>query len=322
MEFCTQAFYNTEIYENGDVYNCCPHFQHYIPLGNIFAQPFEEIWNGERAKNIRKEILNGTFSLCDPMCPEYKQHLEKPADCEESMSQYPKNLAVSSDNICNVRCRFCRENHLKSEISDEEFISKIDTSFLPIFKNAEFVRFGCSGEPFASKKEKELIKRILENYPDIKIQIFTNGILGNKETFEKYNLFGKIDSLTVSIHAATKPTYEKVVRDGNFEKLIKNLEFYSELKSQNLLNALDFVFVVYSENYTEIPAFVEFAKKYNAHPLFWVFRKNINTELGQQYDKYSVIEPTSEHYENLCKIINSTDFNGAFLAPELRKLLV
>ena len=46
-----------------------------------------------------------------------------------------------------------------------------------------------------------------------------------------------------------------------FEKLIKNLEFYSALKSKNLLNALDFVFVVYSENYTEIPAFVEFAKK-------------------------------------------------------------
>lgn len=320
MAFCSQPFFNAEIYENGDVYNCCPHFQKYIPLGNIFNQPFDEIWNGKRAKEIRQSLLNGDFSVCDSMCVNGKDE-QISQDCKIEMEQYPKFFAVSSDNICNVKCRFCRENHPKSGISDEEFISKIDSCFLPIMKNAEFIRFGCSGEPFASLKEKELIKRITETYPNIKIQIFTNGILGNEETLKKYNIYGKIDSITVSIHAATKETYEKIVRGGNFDKLTKNLELYSNLKSKNLLNSLDFVFVVYAENYTEIPAFVEFAKKYNAHPMFWSFRKNINTEIGKQYEKYSVIEPTSEHYEKLCKIIKSTDFNGAFLAPEFQKLL-
>lgn len=267
MAFCSQAFYNIEIYENGDIYNCCPHFQNYIPIGNLFKMPFDEIWNSKRVQSYRENLLNGDFSMCNPMCNKINNDEEIKEDCKSFMEKYPRFFAISSDNICNVKCRFCREKNLKSELSDKEFIKKIDSVFLPIMKDAEFIRFGCSGEPFASTKEKELISRIINKYPQIKVQIFTNGLLANEQTLKKYKLYGKIDSLTVSIHAATKKTYEKIVRGGNFELLVKNLELYSDLKQNGLLNALDFVFVVYKENYTEIPDFIEFAK--NTTPILY-----------------------------------------------------
>lgn len=322
MKFCSQAFYNAEIYENGDVYNCCPHFQDYTPIGNIFQNSFKEIWNSKREQEIRKGLLNSDFSMCNSMCDKYncEQTIEK--DCKIKMKNYPLYIAISADNICNVKCRFCRDNNKKSDISDKEYISMIDEKILPIFKDAKTVRFGCSGEPFASRKEKELIKRITQKYTDCKIQIFTNGLLGNANILKKYELTDKIDFLTVSIHAATKETYEKIVRGGNYEKLNKNLKMYSKMKKSGKLYSLDFVFVVYSENYTEIPDFIKFAKKYNARPLFWAFRQNSLVEIGKKYKEYSIIEPKNKHHKKLVKILNSTDFSNAYLAPELEKLII
>lgn len=46
--FCPQPFEQIEIYESGDVYTCCPDFINFYSIGNIFKQPFSEIWNGEK----------------------------------------------------------------------------------------------------------------------------------------------------------------------------------------------------------------------------------------------------------------------------------
>lgn len=89
MKFCQDAFYNLEIHEDGSVYNCCAHFNNYMPLENIFEEPFEKIWNSSRAIEIRKNLLKGNFSLCNPMCNKYNGEAQINDDCKEYMEQYP-----------------------------------------------------------------------------------------------------------------------------------------------------------------------------------------------------------------------------------------
>jgi radical SAM protein with 4Fe4S-binding SPASM domain len=46
---------------NGDVVLCCDDWNHSTVLGNLKEQTIEEIWNGEKLRNIRKAHINGEF---------------------------------------------------------------------------------------------------------------------------------------------------------------------------------------------------------------------------------------------------------------------
>lgn len=319
--FCTQPFNRIEIYENGDVYNCCPEFINNYKIGNIFKTPFDEIWNGEKVKNIRRHLLNGDFSLCNNICSRKYHNENKDKYTSETVFDYPEDISISSDNSCNVKCKICRDENWHITFDKNSLDKEIEEIWLPVLKNAKIVRFGCSGEPFASYKETLLIQKIAQRYPDIKFHIHTNGILGNKEKLESLNIFNRIDKITVSMHSASLWTYNKIVRGGQYFKVLKNLKLYSEMKKSGLLNELRMIFVVYSENYKEMPGFVKLAKKYNASAEFWALRKS-NTALCKNFEKYSIMNPEHKKHKELVNILKKPVFDekNAILYPELSSL--
>ena len=206
MLFCSQPFNRIEIYENGDVYNCCPPFINYYSIGNIFKSSFEEIWNGEKQKELRKKILQGDFSLCSDLCNRKNKEEEKSNEYSEEVIEYPEEISISSDNTCNVRCKICRDENFHTGYNKENLNEEIENIWLPILKNARLLRFGCSGEPFASYKERLLIKKSAEKYPNLKFHFHTNGILANEKLLKDLNVFDKIETITVSLHSASRWT--------------------------------------------------------------------------------------------------------------------
>lgn len=67
---CSSPWSNLEIRPNGDA-TFCPDFPDYI-IGNILEEPFEEIWNGDKAKKFRGLLIkNGLFPLCSRCCGLY-----------------------------------------------------------------------------------------------------------------------------------------------------------------------------------------------------------------------------------------------------------
>ena len=56
------------------------------------------------------------------------------------------------------------------------------------------------------------------------ISMTTNGLLLDKEMTQRI-LQSRLDSLSISIDAGTKETY-KEVRGGDFDKLVKNVEYF------------------------------------------------------------------------------------------------
>ena len=72
--FCSMPFRFIEVSgwcpPKGDVFICCPNWLR-VPIGNILqCHSFEEIWNGEKAREIRRSILDRSFEYCDhSMCP-------------------------------------------------------------------------------------------------------------------------------------------------------------------------------------------------------------------------------------------------------------
>ena len=65
--FCSKPFEwfeITQLNDRGGVYLCCPSWLNTC-IGNIRHASVEEIWNGQKARAIRRSILNGSFQFCD-----------------------------------------------------------------------------------------------------------------------------------------------------------------------------------------------------------------------------------------------------------------
>ncbi|HEV8376612.1 MAG TPA: radical SAM/SPASM domain-containing protein [Candidatus Polarisedimenticolia bacterium] len=64
---CTRLFKQAYIKFNGDLVLCCTDYEARIVLGNVREQSLFQVWNGERATEIRRKFLTGRIgeiSLC------------------------------------------------------------------------------------------------------------------------------------------------------------------------------------------------------------------------------------------------------------------
>ena len=323
--FCSNPFTHAELYQNGDVYFCCPPFTDYFGIGNLYENSFDELWNGVRAKEFREKILKGDFSLCMDICDKKSSNCDINTGYTETVNEYPSYVTASIDNACNVMCTICRDKRYHVKYNKKEAEKEIETIWLPIFKNAKTIRFGCSGESFASYKEAMLIKKTAEKYPDVKFHIHTNGILGNEKVLKELNIYDRIEHLSVSVHAASKDTYKKIVRGGDFKKVLANLELYSKMKQEGRINDFRMVFCVYTENYKEMPDFAKMAAKYNSKAVFWGLRVTEKTKLGDNFDKYSVTNPGNKYHQDFLEVLKNPVFKELSdcieIYPDIKKYM-
>ena len=138
---------------------------------------------------------------------------------------------------------------------------------------------GC-GDPLASKIHRDFLKNFdSKRYQKVRIKLQTNGLLLTPEMWKSISkCHYAIDWISISIDAATKETY-KMNRGGNFDKLLKNLEFVSNLRKRKLIETFNINFVVQANNFREMRQFVDLGKRYGCD--YVVFQRVMN--LGVDY---------------------------------------
>jgi radical SAM protein with 4Fe4S-binding SPASM domain len=65
---CRQVWSTANIHSNGNVVPCCYHYDDELAVGNVFKQPFSELWNGPAYRALRKRIYQDKDSI--PRCRE------------------------------------------------------------------------------------------------------------------------------------------------------------------------------------------------------------------------------------------------------------
>ena len=309
-KICLYPFKCAELHPNGDVFFCwCKPFIVYnYSLGNIFQQDFDEIWNGEKAQTFRQDIIDGKYTYCDlDMCSfdnDMDCYTENP-DEVNIISDYPEKVNFCMDDSCNLQCIFCRD---KMKCNEQETVEKldslIDNKLLPMLKNAKQVEPDTGGEIFVSKHSKKLVKAIIKNYPNIKLEIFTNGTYCDEKHFKELNLFGHIESIQISVHAATKDIYNKIVHGGNFNKVMKNIKWIARQKIYGNIEEIKLNFCVNSINYKDMVKFAQLAKKLNLIAEFWEVRG---------FDSIAVVEEDHPNHNELVEILKDPIFNSQWV---------
>jgi len=211
-------------------------------------------------------------------------------------------LNISTDHSCNIQCPSCRERVMfikdRAMLAQKfEWITQIRKWIATTDQTVVVELQG--GEPFASLLYQDLIASYLE-LPNVRFVIKTNGTLIRNNHAVIAQLLPKLNSMNVSIDAATPTTYEQKVRLGaRWSHLIEGLEFLSTLNIPVGGN-----FVIQEDNLDEVLPFVDLCEQYNLAPAFLVLQ---DWGTWHDFESHCVHLPTSVDYAKFVNIVKILD---------------
>lgn len=271
---CTRPFEWFEIHPGGDVFACCPAWLK-TPLGNLLTDSLQEIWNGPTARRIRTAILDGSFQYCrKSRCPKLAntrgpvRPLAEVKDGEvrdamlrrETRLPYePRRIHLCFDRSCTLACPSCRR---EVHVSTGEELARAESLACRVPQSAaeaEELRLSGTGDPFGSPVYLRMLQAFSpQDYPRLRrIHLHTNGQLWDEATWRTMPaLHPFVRTAEISVDAARAETYGTVRPGGNFERLLRNLDFL-----QTLPVAATLSFVVQAANWREMPDFVALGRK-------------------------------------------------------------
>lgn len=284
--FCKLPFGRISIDDDGNIWpSCCPDWVQF-PMGNVFQQEWEEIWYGEAAKKLRGSMFDGSLRYCKRnWCPNvadaesglYNYHVVPVEQAPETWQEAPPiHINLNYDQTCNLRCPSCRADfiHYKGDkLKKVEFIqSYVEEKILP---GVESIALTGVGDPFYSPVFRKFLQDFdPKKYPKLKtVHLHTNGQLFDERMYNRMpGLHHLRLSTDISIDAATAEVYGKVRPPGDWDKLMKNLDFIKRLDNLVLLGIS---MVVQQDNYRDMMKFVELGESltYRSRPTFIEFKR-------------------------------------------------
>ena len=85
---------------------------------------------------------------------------------------------------------------------------QLESSFVPMLRDATSVYITGSGDPFGSAHFRRLIKRLnRQEFPKLRFRLHTNGQLMDERAWRDLDLAGRVEMVHVSIDAAEADTY-------------------------------------------------------------------------------------------------------------------
>ena len=263
-KFCRLPFDSLQIDADGDVQLCDCQLHMPYTIGNIYQDTLENIWLSEDAARIRQSVIDEDFTYCNWACTHLHTLTPRPENLPK-VRDFPRTIKLDMDRSCNLKCPSCREDIIIEKNSTKidkqiELYEKIKQWGLANPEKELLLLPTAIGEIFASHSGLQFLKSLIDYpYDNLKIRITTNGTLINRNRELIKNINHLIDSLSVSIDAATPETYS-VVRGGDWTELMSGLEF---VKS-NITEKLNLSFCIQKNNYHEIEQFADLADRFGA----------------------------------------------------------
>lgn len=249
-KYCAMPFKWATFLQSGEQIICNPTWNNHPKLS---GDTVKEKFNSPEIKKIRESILDDSYSLCSDTCPYLQTYREGGSprvfvDKEMLVEvDYPTHIELCEDNVCNLACPTCRHDFILESTQQKN-------SFENVKKFSDKIQYlgtTTSGDPLYSKETFNFVKNISkEKFSQLHtIRMHTNGLLlmqkweEMKHVAEDFNL-----DLNISVDAANAETYKVVRRGGNFDLLLRNLEF---INTKSLFS-LTIWFCVHDLNYKEM----------------------------------------------------------------------
>jgi sulfatase maturation enzyme AslB (radical SAM superfamily) len=254
-------------------------------IGQIKTNDIFDVWNSDLAQDVRKSILDGTFSHCKKeICPSIQDGTLPDRNTDDpyirtiidnyilTTKEIPSYIHLCNDLSCNLECPSCRKEKVRNFFNEKDFkVNKefLDNLLINISSNPHkeiLINITGSGDPFASKLYREFLFSIDGDlYPNLKIGLQTNGTMMTPKYWNMIQRIHKnISHVLISIDAGCKETYDKVRVGGNWNILNENIRFLKNfMEENNLYFYTELSFILQQKNYRDLPLFAKLAHELN-----------------------------------------------------------
>jgi MoaA/NifB/PqqE/SkfB family radical SAM enzyme len=313
-KFCNIPFDDAFINPDGDVFLCCAAMLP-VAVGNIFKeQRWDEIWNSDAAQVIRESILDGSYKYCNKRsCPVILNdgfvQIGKPEDWTDLRDRWRRVIEDQSvritdtlfadlgyDASCNLSCPQCR---LELFVSDRAGFARLDAAregkIDDLLSRLRNVRITSGGEALFSRHFRKVLGDINPQMcPNLThLELLTNGMLFNKKQWYTFENLHYLKILVVfSIDACSKETFETIRRNGQWTKMIENLEFASDLRKERKITKFQISYAVQAANFREMPELVRLVERLNVDEVAFFKLENVGTYTEDEYRSRSVVDPS------------------------------
>jgi len=211
--------------------------------------------------------------------------------------QYPSMLSISLTTRCNLRCFICRREGFRGEDLKFENIYKLEKAI----KYAREISLTGWGESLLHPRFEDILNYIYSvNSKKDLIQLTTNGTLLSERTAKL--LAGHLKTLTISLNAATEKTYNRDMKNGDFQETLSAIQDFLLALEKKDQDRIRLHFVAHKQNFRELPDFVLMAKKLGV-PVVSIGHYLVGS-LG--HSQYNLLHVKDEY----SKIVNQTIATG------------
>lgn len=277
--FCPVPFTTVILEPDGSV-GMCRHLGSLFAIGNLKEQTLYEIWNGEKARNWRREFLQNDIKICSEFVRERQCHLTlsfnalfNDAVFTEVQTTPILKLTANFNGECNLRCQMCPVWKLPNGFyTEDNFWKDARLHLFPSLKEIDML----SGEPFIQEDTFKLIREMLVINPTCCFNFTTN--LHWEVTPEILELLNKIyiRSFSISIDSLIPEIYHKIRPPGNLSFVLNNVDKILSLKKGHAhrdLMRVAFNMTVQKDNWTEVPAVFDYIFEKGLDPYIFVLKK-------------------------------------------------
>ena len=312
-QICPKAWDNARLRPDGHVEVCC---LARFPVGDLKSARLQEIWDGPEVQKFRESILDDSYRFCPhdvchslrvgqfPTVEEHtSQNIKRAAETGQLTIAEPEiTMTMVYDQTCNLSCPSCRTERivLKGEEFDRAKMMH-DLIKEQCLHGLARVHVSGQGDPFASRLYRDLLYSLdVDDYPNLAVDLHTNGLLLNQKSWDRMvRIRDQVETIAISIDAATEDTYRRLRRGGELKHLLPNLEFAGHLRRSGAIKHLRFNYVVQEGNYTEMPAFVRMGAKYGAD--------TVNFQRRRGHSKAEIFEPAHPGFEDFLDVLEHPD---------------
>lgn len=314
---CYAPFVSMYFDQFGFVRVCCQNFQH--TLGNVAHHSLDEIWTGERARNLRSALRKYNFNLGCEYCRwqldegnynNFARQFDRwPVSSETEF--WPAQMEFSISNTCNLECVMCNGEWSSSIRTRREKLPPIrkvfdDRFFEDLRKYLPHLRWLkiLGGEPFLANESYRIWDMLIEAGLQTPCHVTTNGTQYNAKV--ERILEALPVSFSVSMDGATKETVERVRKNANFETLHANFRrFHAYARERG--TDIGLTYCLLPCNYHEFGDYLLFADE-------WDVDVSVNTVLHPpEHSLYAM------NAEELRPIVDALDKQGQRVQPRLKR---
>jgi len=186
--------------------------------------------------------------------------LEMPIKPEAELAENSPLSEISHLHIemgyqCNYRCTFCYQVDFSAKQNMEEHIWR--EKLRPVYPTIKSA-FLQGGEPTIMKNCLGFRDLMMEEYPNVKLGIVSNGLRFDKTWAQVMLDQGYM--VQFSLNGSTKEIYDRTMRFGNYDKVMQNVDQLLEMRrSQGKHLKIAISYVIVPENVCELADFVAWA---------------------------------------------------------------